>query len=159
MSTYLYAADLPNQLKSISIDKCFNIISYSFQCSRSLNDLGLPYGPTLPSILEFTLKAGKAEKLKPFYEQLSSPKTSTYNFLFDPTFRVIGYDSSSNQLKLKTISDGMTVRGNLIDLVDVYSTNVNDEANQMMVTVKVLINEIVFFGEIASQDQCILKTY
>lgn len=157
MSTYLYAADLPQKLESISIDKCFNIISYSFQCSRSLNDLGLPYGPTLPSILEFTLKAGKAEKLKPFYMYLSSPMTSTYNFLFDPTFREIKTDSSSKQLK--TISDGMTVRGNLIDMVDVYSTNVNDEANQMMVTIKVLINEIVFFGEISSQDQRILKIY
>ena len=83
--------------------------------------------------------------------------TSTYNFLFDPTFREIKTDSSSKQLK--TISDGMTVRGNLIDMVDVYSTNVNDEANQMMVTIKVLINEIVFFGEISSQDQRILKIY
>jgi hypothetical protein len=53
----------------------------------------------------------------------------------------------------------MTVRGNLIDMVDVYSTNVNDEANQMMVTIKVLINEIVFFGEISSQNKRILKTY
>jgi hypothetical protein len=44
-------------------------------------------------------------------------------------------------------------------MVDVYSTNVNDEANQMMVTIKVLINEIVFFGEISSQNKRILKTY
>lgn len=157
MSTYLYTEDLPDILESVTIDKCFNIISFSFQCSRSLNDLGLPYGPTLPSTLEFTLKSSKSERLKPFYEKLSSAMTSSYCFLFDPTFEASSNDSSSKQLK--GYADGMTVRGNLTDMTDVYSTKVGDEANQMMVTVKVLITEIVFFGETASQNQRILKTY
>ena len=156
MSTYLFPADLPEKLESIKIGQCFKIINFSFQCSRSLNDLGLPYGPTLPSTLEFTCKAGTAEKIKPFYQHLSRTATGTYNFLFDPTFEA---NSNDNSKHLKSYDDAMTVRGNLIDLVDVYTTKENDEANQMLVTVKLLITEIVFIGDTASKNQRILKIY
>ena len=156
MPTYLYPTDLPQKLDSIKQDDCFSIISFSFQCSRSLNDLGLPYGPTLPSTLEFTCKAGTAERIKPFYEQVIMTAPGTYNFFFDPTFEA---NSNDNSKHLKSYDDAMTVRGNLIDLVDVYSTKDNDEANQMLVTVKVLITEIVFLGDTASKNQRILKIY
>ena len=164
MPTYLYPTDLPQTLNSIKQDDCFSIISFSFQCSRSLNDLGLPYGPTLPSTLEFTCKAGTAERIKPFYEQVIMTAPGTYNFFFDPTFKEMSKDSSKDSSTdgikyLDSYIDAMTVRGNLIDLVDVYTTKENDEANQMLVTVKLLITEIVFIGDTASKNQRILKIY
>lgn len=155
MTTYLYPAELPNELKGVLRDSCFHIIRYAFECSRSLNDLGLPYGPTLPSTLEFTCKARKVGKIKSLYQLLSKAQTGTYTFLIGPVFS----DSTNASSKyLISYDEVMTVRGNLIDIVDVYSTKDNDEANQMIVTAKLLINEIVFGGGETSKNR-ILKTY
>ncbi len=66
----------------INLDKAMTVQHFSYACSKRRTAAGNPYGPTLPSFLEFTVRLGKKDDAKEFFEQMHEPETFQYSFIF-----------------------------------------------------------------------------
>lgn len=150
----LYPNSFPQEKGGILIEHCFTLTEFSYQCTRSRNDEGIPFGPTLPSMLEFTFKLRKADDTRSFYSDLSGKTAVTYTFLFNANF-------DDENKSFKSSDDKMTVTGFLVDINEDYDTytNTNGElADQILVHAKLVINEFVFTSKDKNFDR-ILQTF
>lgn len=142
LSNHLKAVIYPENLLENDVrilrEHCAMITQFSYQCSRSRNDAGYPYGKTLPSTIDFTVRLGVPEDGKLYYEQMHQNQPATFTFIFNATFGA--YD------RLADYEDAMIVKGFVVDVEDDYTSADGEDAEQMLVHVCLLINSIIYNG-------------
>jgi hypothetical protein len=114
---------------------------FSYKCQRSRNDAGMLYGNTIPSELKFTIRLGKPEDSKLFYQQLTQNELSDHTFIFNATF--------DQDMRLKAFEDAMMVSGYVVDVKEDYNSAATMEGHfvPMQVGVTLLLSSITYVGK------------
>lgn len=144
---------LSNQLKALLVmedvteegvnvwqNSSFTVQHFSYQCRYQRNDAGMPYGPTLPSFLDFTVKISSNESAQQLFERMSMSESFPYSFLFNASF-------NANR-RLAECEDAMVVRGFLVELDEAYDDGNPDKGTQeqMLVRCRLLVCNIAYQG-------------
>ena len=132
---------LDNHSENVEKDMCPTIQDFSYQCQRTRNDAGIPFGHTTPSELHFTIRLGKPDDGKIFYQQLVENELFAHTFIFNATF--------DQNKRLKHFDDAMVVRGYVVDVKEDYNPVKTDDqtVDQMLIEVTFLLSSITYLGK------------
>lgn len=129
------AEDLTESGVIIRQDRCLTLQHYHYDCYRSRNTQGVPYGKTVSNLLFFTVRLPHPKDGQFFFQQLKNNIPHTFSFLFNATFDEHG--------SLKSYDNALTVRGFLVDLEEEFHSS---EDEQMQLHVQILQNAITYIG-------------
>jgi len=147
-------AYLSNQLKAVLFpdsyledgtnvkkENCYTVQHFSYKCQRNRNDVGMPYGDTIPSEMQFTIRLMSPDAGKRFYAQMQQSEYFDYTFLFNAT-----YDEFD---RLKSCEDIMVVSGYVVDIWLDYDNTIREDGTEEQVLLKVnlLLCRVKYFGK------------
>lgn len=123
--------------KSIRIlkEQCFTLQNYTYDCYRSRDGQGIPYGNTAASVLRFTVRFVQMDECSSFYKELKSNESCTISFVFNATF-------AGNQT-LSSYESALAVTGFIVDLKEIFQATSD---NQVELIVEFLLKGIVYVG-------------
>ena len=128
----LVTEDVINQKDvSVSQSNAYTVQHFSYECKRDRTRAGEPYGPTLQSFLDFTIRVSSEESAKLFFERLYINQPFPYSFLFNATFNGIRM--------LSQCQDALVARGYIVSAKEVYDS-------QMLLQVRILLSRIDYLG-------------
>ena len=132
---------LENSIGNVEKDKCPTVQAFSYKCQRSRNDAGIPFGTTTPTELQFTIRLGKPDDGKVFYQQLMQNNPFEHTFIFNATF--------DQNKRLKHYEDAMVARGYVVDIREDYKPLKIDgqTVDQMLIEVTFLLSSITYLGK------------
>ena len=145
LSDFLNAVLYPGNLKEngwyTEKANCPVIQHFSYKCQRSRNDAGKLYGSTIPSELKFTIRLGKSEDSKTFYQQLTQNELSDHTFIFNATF--------DQDMRLKAFEDAMMVSGYVVDVKEDYDATETEDgtSQQILIQVILLLSSVTYVGK------------
>lgn len=139
LKAILYADNLLENSRNVEKDKCPTIQHFLYTCQRSRNDTGIPYGNTTPTELKFTIRLGKPDDAKIFYQQIRMNELFFFSFIFNANF--------DQNKRLKDYDDAMVVRGYVVDIKEDYAPATSDATDQMLVEVTLLLSRITYVGK------------
>ena len=145
LSDFLNAVLYPGNLKEngwyTEKANCPVIQNFSYKCQRSRNDAGKLYGSTIPSELKFTIRLGKSEDSKTFYQQLTQNELSDHTFIFNATF--------DQDMRLKAFEDAMVVSGYVVDVKEDYDATETEDgtSQQILIQVTLLLSSVTYVGK------------
>lgn len=145
--TYLAAEDI-RLVAAVMEYNCSIIQNIDYTLSRPRQEDGRPYGSTLPTILTFTVRQESAKNYVHFYDNIKSTESRPYTFVHTPSFDSKGV--------LESYDLAMVVTGYVVDVVESYDTVPDDQnrSEQMLVTVKMLLDNITYLG---NENHCDLS--
>ena len=140
LKALLVMNDITEEGVSVWQNNCFTVQHFSYNCNRQRNDLGIPYGPTLPSYLDFTVRIADNDSAKLFFERMGISSTFPYSFLFNANF--------SGQRRLSDCEDAMVAQGYLIELDEAYDNSADSDGarEQMLIRGRLLLSHIRYVG-------------
>lgn len=129
----------------------FTVQHFSYTCCRRRNDSGIPYGPTLPAYLDFTVKVVSGNNGKVFFERMQTNETFPYSFLFNASF------TTAHQLS--EYDDAMVASGYVVDVEEEFESAPGPDGTteQMLIHVKLLISNLAYLGQDRTLDLTITK--
>ena len=145
--------DITDPTVTAKKDQCLTLQRFDYECSRNRNAEGMPYGPTLASVLRFTLKSLPDGYLKEFYRRLGDHDVSCFTIVFDAVFR----DNGQADNVLSDYRSALVVTGQIVDIDETYQTYDSDRLRKgdaagdphhdlMMTTVEFLLQSITYVG-------------
>ena len=111
LSAIILTKDISDDSITVYQSDKLTLQHFSYQCSRKRTASGIPYGPTVPSYLDFTVRVTEKEQGKAFYERAGLGQPFRYSFLFDAVFE---------DEELKSYKDAMVVTGYIIESEDFF---------------------------------------
>ncbi len=146
----LFFQDITDSTTQVRKEHSFTLQRFSYECVRKRNSHGLPYGPTLGSVLRLTLKSLPDGYLKELYQRLSDATAASYSIVTDAMFR------PDNQA-LNDYAGAMIVTGWVIDVDEAYHSGEADAWDTspqrvetthelMTTTVDLLLQSITYVG-------------
>lgn len=116
---------------SVSQSNAYTVQHFSYECRRDRTAAGEPFGPTLQSFMDFTIRVSSRESAKLFFERLYINQPFPYSFLFNATFNGVR--------KLSECEDAMVARGYIVSAREVFDS-------QMLLQVRILLSRIDYLG-------------
>lgn len=139
LKALLITEDITEQGVSVWQSNCYTVQHFSYECRRRRNESGVPYGPTTPSYLDFSVRIANAESGKVFFERMKTYQSFPYSFLFNASF--------NDMRKLSECEDAMVATGYIIDLEETYDKPQEDGVQeQMLLRGKLLLCNIAYLG-------------
>jgi hypothetical protein len=141
LKAVLYPDSILEVMENVEKRHCQTIQHFSYKCERSRNDAGFPYGNTISTELQFTVKLGNPDDGKVFYHQMLQNELFNHTFIFNATFDQ--YD------RLNSYDDAMVVRGFVVDVKEDYDAKVTEDGSvhQILIHVNLLLSSITYVGK------------
>ena len=141
LKAVLYPDSILENGRNIENRTCHTVQRFSYQCRRSRNDAGFPYGDTAPSEMLFTIRLGHPDDGKVFYQRMLSNELFDHTFIFNATFGQFD--------RLESFEDAMVVKGYVVDVKEDYDTTVLEDGtmNQIRMEVTLLLSSITYAGK------------
>ena len=154
MKATLLLQDVTSMSGSVSTDDALTVLHFSYGCSRRRTQTGNPYGQTMPSYLDFTARILNGKTAKVFMERMQNTETFQYSFLF--------HSESSSSISLSDCQGIIVASGYIVDLEEYFDTvkvinkvkqddgtekDVEVEQEQMTLSVRILLSNLVFAGK------------
>lgn len=113
---------------------------YHYQCRRTRNSRGEPYGPTHSSYLELTLRNFSDTFEAQVLRDMKSSRPANYSFLFNA-----GYED--NQI-VKNFTEALILSGFIVNLTESYSClkDDNQEKGDRIMNMKIQILSIKYLS-------------
>jgi hypothetical protein len=128
--------DITDECISIAQSRCLTLQHYTYDCHRSRNEHGIPYGNTVASVLRFTLRVSQPDECDFLYRHLMQNREVTYSFIFNATF--------DEHQRLTLYDDAIAIKGFVVDVAEAFQSKTEE---QMQLTVEVLLNRITYVGK------------
>ena len=140
LKALLVVDDITEQGVSVMQENCFTVQHFSYACSRRRNQAGVPYGPTVPSYLDFTVKVTSDNNGKVFMDRMRQNKTFPYSFLFNARFNDMRY--------LSEYEDAMVATGYIVDVEESYDNTPREKgsSDQILIRARLLLSNITYLG-------------
>lgn len=137
----LVTEDIHEEGVGILKEDCFVVQHFSYCCERARDGEGRPYGPTVTSFLDFTVRVSSDERCGRFYDRIASAEAYPFSFLFNACFNETGRFSGCD--------DAMVARGYLCDIQEVFETLKTEDGSQEQVLLHccILLNSISYLGD------------
>ena len=149
LKVILFPGDISETDAGISRDNCFTVQHFDYESFRYRSkDNSVNYHAEGPTVLNFTIRINTPETGKELFTQIQEQESFAYSFLFNTTFNALN--------TMESYEDAMVAKGHIIDIEEVFSTDKsNVQQEQMLMHVKLLLNNITFIGK---QDNLMLTT-
>lgn len=149
--SYIAAEDI-RLVAALMEYNCSVIQNIDYTLSRPRQEDGHPYGSTLPTILSFTVRLESGKSYVHFFDNIKSTESRPYTIIHNPSFDANGM--------LVEYELAMVATGYVVDIVESYDTDINDQgqSEQMLVTVQMLLDNIAYLGNESSCDLLIHGT-
>lgn len=127
---------------------CYTLQDYGYSSHRQRGNGGFPYGPTLSTCLDFTVRLESSNGGKAFYENMDINEPTFFTFLFDTML--------SKKNTLSGFANALVVRGYVVDVEESYDKDPDKDATienetgkprMMLMRVKLLMTDISFVGD------------
>lgn len=140
LKALLVLEDITEQGVSVWQNNCFTVQHYHYLCRRERNDAGIPYGRTVPSFLEFTIRVAAADSAKTLMERMQSQESFPFSFVFNASF--------AENRRLSDWEDAMVVRGYLVDVEETYDKTQAEAGaqEQMLIKGRLLLSNLAYVG-------------
>ena len=102
--------DITDECISIAQSRCLTLQHYTYDCHRSRNEHGIPYGNTVASVLRFTLRVSQPDECDFLYRHLMQNREVTYSFIFNATF--------DEHQRLTLYDDAIAIKGFVVDVAE-----------------------------------------
>ena len=120
---------------------CLTLQHFSYQCGRKRTSSGIPYGPTTPSFLDFTIRVTAKGQGKVYFERAGLNMPFKYTFLFDAKFDTTGAK------KLSEYGDAMVITGYIIEMEEFFDEPQNENSDeQSLLRCRLLLCNIIYLG-------------
>lgn len=141
----------------------FTLQQFHYECSRKRNDIGMPYGPTMTTILQVQIKSLPDGYLKDLYKCLGEHTESRFSIVFNATFRIDEYGQNT----LSDYDSGMIVTGYVISVDEDFGASQFEASilfpekgektvDLMMVSIRLLTKTITYIdSDRGSRKLCI----
>ena len=116
----------------------FTIQHFDYNCFRTRDKVGRPYGPSNASLMQITVKTISADGYKELYYRLNSEERHLYSVIFNAT-----YDEYKI---LKDYADAMVVNGYVVEVEEVFDTTGNKKEG-MALSMKILLHSLDYLGK------------
>lgn len=115
---------------------------FDYKCQRSRDVDGEPYGPTVSSLMTFTIRNVSGTDLENIYGNLKQATSQEFTFLFN-----VEFDASNNNVYVSHEA-AMYVTGYVVDIEEYFvaEKEKDAEAKQMEMEVKLLLSNITYLG-------------
>lgn len=114
---------------------------FSYQCGRKRTASGVPYGPTVPSYLDFTIRVSAKGQGKVYFERAGLNMPFRYTFLFNATF-----DSKKKNI-LSDYDDAMIVTGYIVEMEEFFDPPKGESSDeQSLLRCRLLLCSISYLG-------------
>jgi len=123
---------------SVSRSLCFTVQDYHYHCFRERDKKGNPFGGIRSDFLEFSIVADNLNRCKDFYQCMDKIQTMPFSFIFNADFGPTG--------RLFDFEDGLITYGYVIDITETCDNAEEGNDKQLLIHVKVLLSNMVFFG-------------
>lgn len=114
----LFFQDITDTTFAMKKEHGFTLQYFRYECSRKRNSSGMPYGPTLSSILRFTLKSLPDRHLKALYRRLKENTESSFTVVFNASFS----KNNADDTVLDDYDNAMVITGTVIDINESYDS-------------------------------------
>lgn len=140
LKAMLVMEDIMEQGVSVWQGNCFTVQHFSYELHRGRDGHGLPFGATLPSFMEFSVKVSSDSSGKLFFKRMHQDQTFPFSFIFNAVFNAQG--------RLTDCDDSMVASGYLIDVEEIYGEESHSDGTdeQMLIKARLLLSNIAYAG-------------
>ena len=147
ISNYIKATLFFDDFSEVKVKKeqGFTFQQFNYECSRKRNNMGMPYGPTLTTVLKFLIKSLPDGYLKEVYKRLDENTDSSFSIVFNATFRM----DENGENTLSDYDSALIITGFVISVDESYgesSQTSKATANLMMTDIGFLTKSITYVG-------------
>lgn len=116
------------------------LMEYAYECSRSRNELGIPYGELHSTNISFILRNVSEKNIKTLMNNMISNQSYDYSFVFNAVF-------DSNR-RLSHYDDAFIAKGFVVDLEELFDNYQSGKEilGQRTIKVKILLSSITYLG-------------
>lgn len=141
LKAILVMEDVSSPEAAVWQDKSFTVQQFSYDCRRDRNQQGEPYGATLPSFLDFTIRVSSGDSAREFFERMYEREPFPYSFLFNARFDA--------QRKMSEYEDAMVASGYIIDVLESYDNEPQPDGSseQMLISARLLLCHLAYLGK------------
>lgn len=141
LKAVLFPDTFLEESSNVNKRNCYTVQHFSYKCQRNRNEAGIPYGDTVPSEMQFTIRLTSTDDGKRFYNQMQQNEYFDYTFLFNATYNASGV--------LQSYEDVMVVSGYVVDVWVDYDNMIQSDGTEEQVLLKVnlLLCSVKYFGK------------
>ena len=144
-SNYLKVILFPENICEMSVgilrNQCFTVQRFNYESKRRRGEEGrTAYHAEDVTVLEFTIRINSPENGKLFLSHMKELEPHDYSFLFNATFKSTD--------RIDNYEDALVATGYIIDIEEVFNSAKSEgQTEQMLMHVKLLLNNITFVGK------------
>lgn len=150
ISNYIKATLFFDDFSEVKVKKeqGFTLQQFNYECSRKRNNMGMPYGPTLTTVLKFLIKSLPDGYLKEVYKRLDENTDSSFSIVFNATFRM----DENGENTLSDYDSALIITGFIVSVDESYGdSNLTFKVQKtavdlMMTNIGFLTKSITYIG-------------
>ena len=141
---------LSNQLKAVLLleditegirmrqDAGFTVQHFDYNCFRTRDKSGRPYGPSNASLMQITLKTLSADGYKELYQRLNNVELYPFSVVFNATY--------DEYRVLENYVDAMVVSGYIVEIEELFDS-ASCKKEGMTLSMKILLHSLDYLGK------------
>lgn len=111
---------------------------FDYNCFRTRDKVGKPYGPSNASLMQITVKTLSADGYKELYQRLNSLEQYPFSVIFNATY---------DEFKiLQDYADAMLVNGYIVEIDELFDS-ANSKKEGMTLNMKLLLHSLDYLGK------------
>ncbi len=146
LKALLVAEDVTQVKESITKDKCYVVQHFSYSSQRDRLASRMMVSMEDSSYVDFVIRIASTGTGKQFYQQMTETDSYAYSFLFNASFNGSG--------RLMDFDDVMVVKGFIVDMEEIISSNSQHDHDdtQVLMKVRLLLCNITYLGSETNQE-------
>lgn len=116
----------------------FTVQHFDYNCFRTRDRVGKPYGPTNASLMQITVKTLSVNGYKELYSRLNSAELYPFSVIFNATYD--GYKI------LQDYADAMVANGYIVEIEEIFDS-IGRKKEGMMLNMKILLHSLDYLGK------------
>lgn len=125
--------DISDPSVIVDLNKCFLVEHYRYGANRSLDERGIPYGETVLTTLELTIRVLDSDICNSLYKYIEKDVPIVYSIIFD----VFDHQYPKSY-------DGISFRGYIVNINEIFNSGGD---GHILFILTILLNRVTYVGK------------
>lgn len=145
LKAIVFAGDMTENSADLVRAESSTVLEYFYECNRTRNKMGIPYGNVHSSVLKFKIRNFSDKTARAFIESMHKNNPHDFSFVFNAVF--------DDYRRLKDYDDAFIARGYVIDAKETYDNyqEGRDIQGQRTLEIAILLAKITYLGNYNNQ--------